>query len=126
MEQVTAHDLKQGSYIMIEDIPCMVRKVDISKTGKHGASKARIEAMGIIDGKKRIIAKPGHEKFIRPLIEKKKGQVLSVTEKVSIMDVESYETLEAIIPEEFKGKLQDGMSIEYWNVEGTVIVKRIF
>lgn len=110
--------------MLIEDVACIVRKMDVSKTGKHGASKVRIEAIGVIDGKKRVIVKPGHEKVGVPLIEKKKGQILSVGEKASIMDIESYETLEVIIPEELKGQLVEGDQIEYWNVEGINIAKR--
>ena len=55
-----------------------MRSIRIKKTGKHGASKVRIEAIGILDDKKRVIVKPGHEKIEIPLIEKKKGQILNL------------------------------------------------
>jgi len=123
---VSATELKEGSYAMIEDAPCVVRKIDISKTGKHGASKVRIEAVGVIDDKKRIIIKPGHEKMAVPLIEKKKGQVLSVGESsVSLMDIESFETIDVQFPQEIKAELQEGIQVEYWDVEGARIVKRV-
>jgi translation initiation factor 5A len=123
---VSATELKEGSYAMIEDAPCVVRKIDISKTGKHGASKVRIEAVGVIDDKKRIIIKPGHEKMAVPLIEKKKGQVLSVGESsVSLMDIESFETIDVQFLQEIKAELQEGIQVEYWDVEGARIVKRV-
>ena len=123
---VNATELRKGSAVMIDDAPCIVHKIDISKTGKHGHAKARIEAIGLIDNKKRIIVKPGHEKFGIPLIEKKKGQVLSITEdRASIMDTESYETLEAKILDEVKEQIKEGAQVEYWNVEGQLVVKRI-
>lgn len=118
-------ELREGSYVLVENAPCIVRKMDVSKTGKHGASKVRIEAVGVIDGKKRVIVKPGHEKIGVPLIEKKKGQILTLEEdKASIMDVDSYETLEVKYSEEFKGQLKEGDQVEYWDVEGERIIKR--
>jgi translation initiation factor 5A len=123
---VSATELKEGSYAIIEDAPCVIRKIDLSKTGKHGASKVRIEAVGVIDDKKRIIIKPGHEKMAVPLIEKKKGQVLSIGEvTVTLMDIESFETLEIKYPEELKSELKEGLQVEYWDVEGARIVKRV-
>ena len=68
---INATEAKEGIAIMVDGEPCIVKSQDISKTGKHGASKARIEAVGVIDGKKRVIAVPGHERFEVPLIEKR-------------------------------------------------------
>jgi len=99
--------------------------MDISKTGKHGHAKCRIEAVGIISGKKKVLVVPGHDKFEVPLIEKKKAQVLSIIdEKASIMDAESFENFEIAIPEELKGQVQEGMNVEYWDIEGDKIIKR--
>ena len=124
---IDAYNVKPGSSVMIDGAPCVVKNVDISKTGKHGASKARIEAVGIIDDKKRIIIKPGHEKLDVPLIEKKRGQVLSITNGIaSVMDLESFETAEVKVPEEFTESCKDGTQVEYWSVEGQRIIKRIF
>ena len=118
-------ELREGSYILVDKAACIVRKMDVSKTGKHGASKVRIEAIGVIDNKKRVIVKPGHEKVEVPLIEKKKGQILTIDgEKASIMDIDSYETLEVKLPEELKEQLKEGDQIEYWDVESERIVKR--
>jgi translation initiation factor 5A len=67
---INAHDVKDGTNIIVDNAPCTARGNDISKTGKHGASKCRIECIGILDGKKRIVAVPGHERFEVPLVEK--------------------------------------------------------
>ena len=118
-------ELREGSYILIDGAACVVRKMDVSKTGKHGASKVRIEAIGVLDDKKRVIVKPGHEKVEVPLIEKKKGQILTIElDKANIMDIDSYETLEVKLPEEMKEQLKEGDQIEYWDVEGERIIKR--
>jgi translation initiation factor 5A len=125
LKLVNAVELKSGSSVIIDNAPCVVRSIDISKTGKHGSSKARIEAVGIIDGKKRIIISPGHDKLPVPLIEKRKGQVLTLSEtSASLMDSENYETLEVLIVEELRGQIKEGMEVEYWDIEGQKIIKR--
>lgn len=118
-------ELREGSYAIIEGAPCIIKKIEISKTGKHGHSKARIEAVGVIDNKKRVFVQPGHERVEVPLIEKRRGQLLSIGEKVSIMDLESFETLELDIPADLKDELKDGVQVEYWNVEGQKVIKRV-
>lgn len=110
---INAHDVKEGTSIIVDGSPCTARGNDISKTGKHGASKCRIECIGVIDGKKRIVAVPGHERFEVPLIEKKKAQILSVSgEKASVMDSESFETFEIPISEEVREDVAEGKSAE--------------
>lgn len=122
---VSAHDLKDGSHIIVEGAPCVVKSIEISKTGKHGASKCRIEAVGLIDDKKRVLVKPGHERMEVPLVEKKRGQVLNLGDKASIMDIESYETLEVAIAPDAKEDIKEGAQVEYWVVEGQKIIKRV-
>ena len=121
---INATEAKVGTNIIIEGAACTVKSIDISKSGKHGASKCRIEAVGIIDGKKRVIVAPGHERFDVPLVEKRKSQVLAVGDKVSVMDLESFETIELPCEEEIKNELHEGDNVEYWNVEGKKIIKR--
>ncbi len=122
---INATDAKPGTSIIIEGEPCTVKSLDISKTGKHGASKARIEAIGIFDNKKRVIAVPGHERFEVPLINKLRGQVLSAQEdRVSIMDLESFETLDAQSDENLKQEIKESDNVEYWEINGRRIIKR--
>ncbi len=70
--------------------------------------------------------KPGHERFEIPMIEKRRAQILSVEgEKASVMDLESYETLDIQISEELKEEVKEGKQVEYWNIEGQKIIKRV-
>ena len=59
-------------------------------------------------------------------INKNKAQVLSFGEgnKVSVMDLESFETIEIDCPEEIKKDLEENSNVEYWDVEGKKIIKR--
>ena len=122
---INATESRPGTNIIIDGDSYTVKRVDVSKTGKHGASKCRIEAMGMISGQKKIIVVPGHERFEVPMIDKRKGQVLSIAmNKASVMDLESFETVDIEIPEELKAEIDANSSVEYWNIEGQKIIKR--
>lgn len=123
---ITAHEAKPGTTIMVDGEACTVRSNDISKTGKHGASKCRMEAIAIFSGKKKVVAVPGHERFDVPLVDKKKAQVLSVSEdKASVMDLESFETLDLPFMEETKAELAPEKQVEYWDIEGKKVIMRV-
>ena len=122
---IDAYDCKPGTTILVEGQACTVRSNDISKTGKHGASKCRIEAIEIFSGKKKIVAVPGSERFDVPMIEKKKAQILSINgDKVSVMDLESFETLDVPFMPELEGQLVPEQQVEYWNIEGKKMIMR--
>ena len=123
---INATEARTGTNILVDGKPCVVKKIDISKTGKHGHAKCRIEANNLLNGNKKIFVIPGHDRLEVPLVEKKKGQVLSMTEdNVSIMDLESFETIEIECKDaELKSQLEDNSNVEYWDVEGTKILKR--
>ena len=121
---INATEARVGTNIILEENSYTIKKIDVSKTGKHGHSKVRVEAMGIVNGNKKVFVVPGHERFEVPLIDKRKGQVLSVSDKVSVMDLESFETLELNADEEMKSQLEANSNVEYWDVEGDKIIKR--
>lgn len=123
---IDATQTRQGVVILINGEPCTVKSNDISKTGKHGAAKCRIEAIEIFTGKKKILAVPGHEKFDVPLVEKKKAQILNVNESTaSVMDLESYETLDLPFMEGLKDELASEKQVEYWDIEGKKCIMRV-
>jgi len=125
LKLIDATAAKPGTTILIDGDAYNVRSNDISKTGKHGASKCRIEAVGILVDKKKIVAVPGSERFEVPLVDKRKAQVLNVGEKTaSIMDLENFETLDVAMNEEIKDEIKEERQVEYWDIEGTKIVKR--
>jgi len=123
---IDATALSVGSYVMIEKDTYIIKSVDISKTGKHGHAKVRFEAVSLTGKKKKVLVVPGHERFEVPLIEKRKAQVLSIIgENVSLMDSENFENFELPIPEDLKEDVKEGMTVEYWDVEGQKSIKRV-
>ena len=122
---INATEARVGTNIIVDGKACTVKKIDISKTGKHGHAKARIEAVGIIDGNKKVFVVPGHDRLEVPMIEKRKGQVLSIGDMVSLMDLENFETIDVDCPDaEVKALLTEGGNAEYWDIEGQKIVRR--
>jgi translation initiation factor 5A len=118
--------LKPGHFVMSEDgEPCRIVDITISKPGKHGSTKARVDVMGIFDNRRRSILRPASDELEVPVIEKRKAQVISISGEIAeLMDLETYETFSASIPEEFKGKLEPGGEISYWKIENRVLIKQ--
>lgn len=120
--------LKIGSYIIIDGEPCRIVEYDKSKTGKHGSAKARIVAIGVFDGSKKSLLSPVASMVEVPLIEKKSGQVISITGNIlQIMNLETFETFELPFPkeDEVAKLISQGTEVEYWNVLGKSKIMRV-
>jgi translation initiation factor 5A len=123
---IDATEMRVGTFLLIDGDAYTVKSMDVSKTGKHGHAKVRFEAVSLTGGRKKVLVVPGHERFEVPVIDKRKAQVLSIAgENVNLMDSESFENLELVIPEDLKNEIQEGGNIEYWDIEGKKIIKRI-
>ncbi len=119
-------DLRKGSFIIIDDIPCKVDDISVTKSGKHGAAKARVDAIGLMDGRRRSLVKPADENVDVPIILKKKAQILAISgNKVQLMDTSDYSMLELDVPEELKGKLNSGEEINYYELAGIKTLKAL-
>jgi len=113
----TLIELKIGSYVLIDGVPCKVASLTKSKPGKHGAAKIRLEALGLADNRRRSLIGGSDERVEVPIVDKRNAQIISVAgNKASVMDTESYETFELDIPEEMKGKVVEGATVIYWDV----------
>jgi len=122
---ISATEGRVGTNIIESGNFYTIKKIDISKTGKHGHAKARIEAANMFTGSKKIFLIPGHDKLEVPTVNKNKAQVLSLHgEKISVMNAETFETLELEVPEELQGQFNENDTLEYWDIEGTLLLKR--
>ncbi len=123
-QQVEAGKLRNGSFVMIDGEPCEVRDVSKSSPGKHGSAKAKIKARGLFDEKDRHITKPADTMMMSPDLDKKEGQVVSIDGNIAqVMDMDSYETEEMDIPDEFNAS--EGDKVDYWVVEGRKLFKGV-
>ncbi len=122
----TIKNLKKGSFVLIDDVPCRVESVSITKSGKHGAAKGRVDAIGLFDGRRRSLVKPADANIDVPIILRKKAQVLVISgEKVQLMDLTDYSQFELDIPEELQGKLNSGEEVSYYEVAGVRTLKQL-
>ena len=124
-ELAEVRTLKVNRYVIIDDEPCKIVGISTSKPGKHGEAKARIEAIGVFDGQKRSVVHPVKHKVQVPMIDKRSAQVLALMgDTVQLMDMETYETFEMPIPDEFKGQLEPGKEVQYLQALGRKKITR--
>jgi translation initiation factor 5A len=113
-EQTEVGKLKEGRYVVIDEEPCKILGISVSKPGKHGAAKARIDAVGIFDGVKRSIVQPVSAKTYVPIVERKSGQVITIAGKTAtLMDMKEYTNFEIEIPPDKAGQVEVGKEITY-------------
>lgn len=118
--------LTKGSYVVVEGVASKVTDTQTSRPGKHGHAKVRLTAVGLIDGKKRVVVAPGHDHIDVPIIEKKNAQVLSISGNMAnVMDTETYETFDLEIPEEFKEEIAEGCNVLYWVILDSKVIKQV-
>lgn len=126
IKQTHIGSLTKGNYVIIDDVASKVTGTQTSRPGKHGHAKVRLEAVGLIDGKKRVVVMPGHDSIDVPIIEKLTAQVLSINgNTANIMDNENYETFDLEIPEELKDKIVEGVQVLYWKILEDKVMKDI-
>lgn len=117
--QQEVRELKENRYLNIDDEPCKILSITTSKPGKHGEAKARIDALGLFDNRKRSIVHPVTHKVDVPLIEKRSAQVVSIgPTEVQLMDMTSYEMFDLAIDEEIRNELVAGKEIQYMEAMG--------
>ncbi|AEG17356.1 translation initiation factor IF-5A [Methanobacterium paludis] len=111
---VEVKTLKVGKYVILGGEASKIVGIQTSSPGKHGAAKARVDAVGIFDKQKRTLVKPVDAKVDVPMIDKRAAQVLALMgENVQLMDLESYETFDVPIPEDLKNDLAEGVEVGY-------------
>ena len=135
-EPVKVGQVKTGRYVIDPNSNevCQVVSIDHSKPGKHGSAKARMVLIGLFDGKKREFVSSVDKRINIPLIDKKSASITNIEgEIVQLMDNESYDYFEALLPkdESLKSKIVDGfaqgknLEIEYWIVMDKIKINNV-
>jgi len=123
---VSVGSLKPGSNVVMDGVACRVSSITTSRPGKHGHAKCRLEAIGMIDGKKRVTVLPGHDNIESPVIDKRNAQVLSVSGKMAnVMDSETFETFDMKIENDTEGEVVEGCTIMYWVILDEKVMKQV-
>jgi len=117
--QQEVRELKEGRYVLLDEEPCRILSIQMSKPGKHGEAKARIDAVGIFDERKRSVVFPVTHKVQVPMIGKRSAQVLSLSgSEVQLMDLENYETFMLALEPDLQGQLTPGSEVQYLDAMG--------
>jgi translation initiation factor 5A len=117
--EAEVRELKVGRYLLIDDSPCKIVDITMSKPGKHGEAKGRIVAIGVFDSQKHSVVYPVKHKVKVPMIVKKNAQILSIANnEAQLMDSESFETFILPIEPENQDKLKPGIEVAYWEAMG--------
>ncbi|MEG3225230.1 MAG: translation initiation factor IF-5A [Methanobacteriales archaeon Met13] len=123
---VEVKTLKVGKYAIFDGEASKITSIQTSSPGKHGAAKARIEAVGIFDNQKRSIVKPVDSKIDIPIIDKRAAQVLAIMgSDIQLMDLEDYSTFEIPIPNELRDQLLEGAEVDYIVAMGNKKLMRV-
>ena len=123
---VSVGTLKKGDTLIIDGSPCKITDTATSRPGKHGHAKVNMMAVGLLDGKKRNLVLPGHDRVEVPIVEKKNAQVLSVSgNTANVMDMQTFETFDLDIPEELRGEVKEGVEVLYWVLMGMKAMRQV-
>ena len=123
---VEVKTLKVGKYVVLDGEASKVVSIQTSSPGKHGAAKARVDAVGVFDNQKRGLVKPVDAKIEVPIIDKRTAQVLALMgSDIQLMDLETYETFEVPIPDDLRDKLIEGAEVGYIVAMGNKKLMRI-
>jgi translation initiation factor 5A len=123
---VEVKTLKVGKYVVLDGEASKITSIQTSSPGKHGAAKARVEAVGLFDNQKRSLVKPVDAKIDIPMIDKRVGQVLAIMgSDVQLMDLEDYDTFELPIPDELRDDLLEGVEVDYILAMGNKKIMRV-
>jgi translation initiation factor 5A len=140
---VPATRLKVGDLILLDgegDNIFKIKKLSTSAPGKHGHAKVRIDYTNIFTGSGGGVVYSGHKEIEKPVIEKEKSQVLSVTPSqksndpkirdkpavVQLMNLETYETYDLEVPSDInENDLQAGVELDIRYYESKKWIERI-
>ena len=92
--------LKKGSFLCINNNPCKVIDLSVSKTGKHGHAKVSITATGIFDGRKMEDQAPTTHNVSCPFVKTTNYSVLDIDKEgqLTLMDEEGAERVGINLP----------------------------
>jgi len=118
-EMKEIRELKEGRYVNVDDEPCKIIKITTSKPGKHGSAKANVDAVSIFTVAKKSIVGPVSTKVQVPVIDKRKGQILTLSDtEALIMDMETFEQISIPINADHEQPLNEGGEILYLEAMG--------
>lgn len=115
-------ELKRGDWVLHKGEPYRVERKEVVVVGTHSHSKTRIELVSLYGKKDSILKKPGS--VMEDInVTRKKGQIVSkADDTVQLMDVVTYETMNADIDKELLKNINEGDEVSFVEIKGNVRV----
>jgi len=116
---VSAKEIGAGDYFKVKnDIFCVVRK-ELVNVGTHSHTKIKMFVQNLNGGSEKQMVYSHEDKLEGVDVAKSKGQVvLKGTNTIQVMDLFSYETVDASIEPELLSELTEGDTVAFVDVEG--------
>ncbi|MBI2654151.1 hypothetical protein HYX02_05055 [Candidatus Woesearchaeota archaeon] len=117
----TATELERGTYFIHNGAPVRVLRKEVIVVGTHSHSKLKIFFQGLNEKVERSVNFHHTDKVEIVDIVRKLGQVIAKTsDKIQIMDMVSYETLDANAPEELFNQINEGDNVTFVELKGNI------
>ena len=116
-----ASEIEKGNYFIYNGEPVRVIRKELVAVGTHSHTKLKFFIQGLREKGERTVIFQHSDRVDKIDIMRKQGQIISKTgNKVQVMDAVSYETLDANIPPEFADELNEGDSVTFVELNGTI------
>ena len=117
----TASELERGTYFIYNGEPVRVLRKEVIVVGTHSHSKLKFYIQGLTEKSERSINFHHTNKVEIIDIIRKLGQIISKTNnKIQLMDMVSYETLDANATAELFEQLNEGDQVTFIELKGNV------
>ena len=117
----TASELEKGNHFFVNNEPVRVMRKEVVAFGTHSHSKLKIFYQPLEGGGEKTITLQHADRVETVEIIRKLGQVISKANgKAQIMDMVSYETLDASAPSEIFNNLNEGDQVTFIDLKGNV------
>lgn len=114
-----ASELERGNYFLVNNEPVRVLRKEVIVVGTHSHSKLKFYIQGLNEKSERTVNFHHTDKVEIVDIVRKLGQVIAKTNnKLQLMDMVSYETLDAIAPAELFKDLNEGDQVTFIDLKG--------
>ena len=117
----TASELERGTYFIYNNEPVKVLRKEVIVVGTHSHSKLKFFIQGLNEKSERSVNFHHTDKVEIVDIVRKLGQIIAKTNnKMQIMDMVSYETLDANVSADLFNELNEGDQVTFVEVNGNV------
>lgn len=117
----TAAELERGNYFIYNGEPVRVLRKEVIVVGTHSHSKLKLYFQGLNEKAERTVNFKHEDKIETVDIVRKLGQIIAkANNKIQIMDMVSYETLDANAPAELFNELNEGDNVTFISLNGNI------